>query len=106
MDIFTQCPECGAQLIVNSGGHRSFTCGREDVFDGHAVPAVLAVLKPCGNVKTAAAMTDRCPRCGRYIANVSDGEPSHIMDVTDQNAEWAGVDLCVECAEYLDPTEM
>lgn len=47
----------------------------------------------------------RCPRCGRTIADVSDGEPSRIMDVDERNAGWAGVDLCVECAEYLDPTD-
>ena len=46
-----------------------------------------------------------CPRCHRVIADVSDGEPSRIMDVTDANEEWSGVELCVECAEYLDPTE-
>ena len=110
MDAQTQCPECGAQLIVNLRGHRRFTCGREDVYlpQMPTVPGpcvVLDVLKPCGNVETAAAMAT-CPRCGRIIANVSDGEPSRIMDVTDANEEWSGIDLCVECAEYLDPTEL
>lgn len=29
-DTVTQCPECGAQLIVNFRGQRRFTCGRVD----------------------------------------------------------------------------
>ena len=47
----------------------------------------------------------RCPRCGRVIATVGDGDPARIMDVTNENAEYAGADLCLRCAEYLDPTD-
>jgi len=48
VDQATQCPECGALLVVNLRGHRQFTCGREDiVVTACQIPVVAAILNPC-----------------------------------------------------------
>lgn len=49
-DAAVKCPECGAQLVVNLGGQRRFTCGREDVYgadDAGRECRVIAVSVPC-----------------------------------------------------------
>ena len=61
MDPITQCPECGAQLVVNLRGHRRFTCGREDLFVDTRTggfPAVLVVYEACDTVRIAASMRE------------------------------------------------
>ena len=55
-------------------------------------------------LRTLEAYGDCCPRCGRKITDVGDGESSHILPDSDYEGEWCGVELCVECAEYLDPS--
>ena len=58
-------------------------------------------LRDCQSYSACLFRVDRCPRCGRDMA----GEPAHPLDINERNSEWAGVDICLRCAEYLDPTE-
>ncbi len=59
-DIATQCPECGAQLVVNLHGHRQFTCGREDIYlrdDERPDGWYIDLFKPCRTSEIARQMT-------------------------------------------------
>ena len=59
-DAATQCPECGAQLVVNLRGHRQFTCGREDIYlrdDERPGGWYIDLFKPCRTSEIAAQMT-------------------------------------------------
>ena len=67
-DRATQCPDCGAQLIVNLRGRREFTCGRKDVTDGHATSAhaeVVSVERSCCHAGGL------CPECGAPATGTS-----------------------------------
>lgn len=58
-DVSTQCPSCGAQLVVNLRGHRQFVCGREDIFlrdDERPGGWYIDVVKPCRTSEIEARM--------------------------------------------------
>jgi hypothetical protein len=70
---------------------------------------VVSCVEECGRVQVQEAtrggvMYDKCPRCQRYIVDVGDGESSHILPDGPQDSPWVGIELCVECAEEIDPT--
>ncbi len=54
-DAKTQCPDCGALLMVNLRGRRQFTCGREDVVESDGA-TVSRVTKPCTTSEIAHRM--------------------------------------------------
>ena len=59
-DAATQCPDCGAQLVVNLRGHRQFACGREDIYlrdDERPGGWYIDPVKPCRTSEIAARMT-------------------------------------------------
>lgn len=61
-DAATQCPECGAQLVVNLRGHRQFSCGREDIYlrdEERPSGWYIDVFKPCRTSEIALRMLDR-----------------------------------------------
>jgi hypothetical protein len=54
-DAKTQCPDCGAQLVVNLRGRREFTCGREDEVAADS-QTVVRVTQPCRTSEIARHM--------------------------------------------------
>ena len=59
-DPQTMCPECGARLVTNLRGRRTFTCGRVDVVKTDTYSDALngAVATPCRTAAIAASMAD------------------------------------------------